>query len=84
MIMHKGRVGEVYNIGGHNEIANIDIVKIICKELGKPESLVTYVTDCKEHDMWYANRSNQNHNELDWHSGTMFSNSIKNDSRASG
>lgn len=43
LIIHKGRVGEVYNIGGHNEMKNIDIVKIICKELGKPESLITYV-----------------------------------------
>ena len=43
LIIHKGRVGEVYNVGGHNEMTNIDIVKIICKELGKPESLITYV-----------------------------------------
>ena len=43
LIIHNGRVGEVYNIGGHNEMKNIDIVKIICKELGKPESLITYV-----------------------------------------
>ena len=49
LIIHKGRVGEVYNVGGHNEMKNIDIVKIICKELGKPESLITYVTDRKGH-----------------------------------
>ena len=48
LIIHKGRVGEVYNIGGHNEMKNIDIVKIICKELGKPESLITYVTDRRD------------------------------------
>ena len=54
LIIHNGRVGEVYNIGGHNEMKNIDIVKIICKELGKPESLITYVTDRKGHDMRYA------------------------------
>ena len=54
LIIHKGRVGEVYNIGGHNEMRNIDIVKLICKELGKPESLITYVTDRKGHDMRYA------------------------------
>ena len=41
LIIHNGRVGEVYNVGGHNEKKNIDIVKIICKELGKPESLIT-------------------------------------------
>ena len=49
LIMRKGRVGEVYNIGGHNEMANINIVKIILKELGKPESLITFVTDRKGH-----------------------------------
>ena len=54
LIIHKGRVGEVYNVGGHNEMTNIDIVKIICKELGKPESLITYVADRKGHDMRYA------------------------------
>ena len=45
MIFHKDKAGEVYNIGGHNEMHNIDIVKLICKELGKPESLITYVID---------------------------------------
>ena len=53
LIIHKGRVGEVYNVGGHNEKQNIEIVKIICKELGKPESLITYVGDRKGHDMRY-------------------------------
>ena len=51
LIIHKGRVGEVYNVGGHNEKQNIEIVKIICKELGKPESLITHVGDRKGHDM---------------------------------
>ena len=50
LIIHKGRVGEVYNVGGHNEKQNIEIVKIICKELGKPESLITHVGDRKGHD----------------------------------
>ena len=45
LIIHKGRVGEVYNIGGLNEMRNIDIVKLICKALDKPESLIPYVTD---------------------------------------
>ncbi len=49
LIIHKGRVGEVYNVGGHNEKRNIDIVKLICKELGKPESLIVHVGD--ERDM---------------------------------
>ena len=54
LVIHKGREGEVYNIGGHNEMKNIDIVKIICKALGKPESLITYVTDRPGHDRRYA------------------------------
>ena len=66
LIIHKGRVGEVYNVGGHNEMTNIDIVKIICKELGKPESLITYVADRKGHDMRYAIDSTKIHNELGW------------------
>jgi len=54
LIIRKGRVGEAYNVGGHNEMRNIDIVKLICAELSKPESLITYVTDRKGHDMRYA------------------------------
>lgn len=54
LIIHKGKAGEVYNVGGHNEMRNIDIVKFICKELGKPESLITYVSDRKGHDLRYA------------------------------
>ena len=54
LVIHNGRVGEVYNIGGHNEMRNIDIVKLICHELGKPESLITHVEDRKGHDMRYA------------------------------
>lgn len=54
LIIHKGKVGEVYNVGGHNEMKNIDIVKFICKELGKPESFITYVTDRNWHDIRYA------------------------------
>lgn len=54
LIIYKGTVGETYNIGGHNEMANIDIVKLILKELNKPESLITYVQDRKGHDRRYA------------------------------
>lgn len=64
LIIHKGRVGEVYNVGGHNEMKNIDIVKIICNELGKPKSLITYVADRKGHDMRYAINPTKIHNEL--------------------
>ena len=77
LIIHKGRVGEVYNVGGHNEMRNIDIVKLICKELGKPESLITYVTDRKGHDMRYAIDPTKIHNELGWLPETKFADGIK-------
>ena len=77
LVIHKGRVGEVYNIGGHNEMRNIDIVKLICKELGKPESLITYVTDRKGHDMRYAINPTKIHNELGWLPETKFEVGIK-------
>ena len=54
LILEKGQVGQVYNIGGHNEMRNIDIVKLICRALDKPESLICHVTDRKGHDMRYA------------------------------
>lgn len=72
LIIHKGRVGEVYNIGGHNEMRNIDIVKLICRELGKPESLITFVTDRKGHDMRYAIDPKKIHEELGWLPETSF------------
>ncbi len=77
LILHKGRVGEVYNIGGHNEMRNIDIVKLICKELGKPESLITHVTDRKGHDMRYAIDPTKIHTELGWLPETKFAGGIK-------
>ena len=77
LIIHKGTVGEVYNIGGHNEMRNIDIVKLICKELNKPESLITYVTDRKGHDMRYAIDPTKIHNELGWLPETKFADGIK-------
>ena len=77
LIMRKGRVGEIYNIGGHNEMANIDIVKIILKELGKPESLITFVTDRKGHDMRYAIDPAKIHRELGWLPETMFAEGIR-------
>ena len=77
LIIHKGTVGEVYNIGGHNEMRNIDIVKLICKELNKPESLITYVTDRKGHDMRYAIDPTKIHNELGWLPETRFVDGIK-------
>lgn len=77
LIIHKGRVGEVYNIGGHNEMRNIDIVKLICKELGKPESLIKFVTDRKGHDMRYAIDPTKIHNELGWLPETKFVDGIR-------
>jgi len=70
-------VGEVYNIGGHNEKANIDVVKTILKELDKPESLITYVTDRKGHDMRYAIDPTKIHTELGWLPETKFDDGIK-------
>ncbi|MBO4819725.1 MAG: dTDP-glucose 4,6-dehydratase [Firmicutes bacterium] len=77
LILQKGRVGEVYNIGGHNEMRNIDIVKLICKELGKPESLITFVKDRQGHDMRYAIDPRKIHSELGWLPETRFEDGIK-------
>lgn len=77
LILQKGRVGEIYNVGGHNETRNIDIVKSICKELGKPESLITYVKDRKGHDRRYAIDPTKIHNELGWLPETRFRDGIK-------
>lgn len=77
LILHNGRDGEVYNVGGHNEMRNIDIVKLICKELGKPESLITYVTDRKGHDMRYAIDPTKIHDELGWLPETKFQDGIR-------
>ena len=77
LILHHGRVGEIYNIGGHNEMRNIDIVRIICKALGKPESLITYVADRKGHDMRYAIDPSKIHRELGWLPETKFADGIQ-------
>ena len=66
MIIHHGRDGEIYNVGGSNEVANIDIVKFICRKLGKPERLITFVPDRKGHDLRYAIDSSKLRNELGW------------------
>ena len=72
MILHDGKVGEVYNIGGHNEKSNIEVVKIILKQLGKPESLIRFVTDRKGHDLRYAIDPAKIHAELGWLPETQF------------
>jgi len=77
LILEKGKVGQVYNIGGHNEMKNIDIVKRILGLLGKPESLITYVTDRKGHDMRYAIDPAYIHQELGWLPETRFEDGIQ-------
>ena len=77
LIIRKAAPGAVYNIGGHNEMRNIDIVKLICKKLGKPESLITYVTDRKGHDMRYAIVPTKIHTELGWWPETKFEDGIQ-------
>ena len=77
LIIHKGTVGEVYNVGGHNEMKNIDIVKLICKTLHKPESLIQYVTDRKGHDRRYAIDPTKIHDELGWLPETKFADGIQ-------
>lgn len=77
MVARSDRIGEVYNIGGHNEMRNIDIVKLILSYLGKPESLITYVTDRKGHDMRYAIDPAKITAQLGWAPETMFADGIK-------
>ncbi len=77
LIIHNDKVGEVYNVGGHNEKRNIDIVRIICQELGKPESLIVHVEDRKGHDRRYAIDPAKIHRELGWLPETKFEDGIK-------
>lgn len=76
-VIHKGREGEVYNIGGHNEKTNIEVVRLILKELNKGEELITYVADRKGHDMRYAIDPTKIHSELGWLPETKFEDGIK-------
>ncbi len=77
LVMRKGRVGEVYNVGGHNERANIDVVRTILRELDKPESLIAYVTDRPGHDRRYAIDPAKMHSELGWLPQTSFDEGIR-------
>lgn len=76
LVLHNGKAGERYNIGGHNEKRNIEIVKLILKHLGKPESLITYVEDRKGHDYRYAIDPTKIKNELGWEPKTKFEDGI--------
>lgn len=77
LIVREGVPGEVYNIGGHNEMRNIDIVRMICREVGKPESLIAFVTDRKGHDMRYAIDPAKIHASLGWLPETKFEDGLK-------
>lgn len=66
LVLHRGKIGEIYNIGGNNEWANVDIVRLILKHLGKPESLIMYVKDRPGHDRRYAIDSTKIQTELGW------------------
>ena len=77
LILHKGKVGEVYNVGGHNERTNLDVVKTILKVLNKPESLITYVKDRPGHDLRYAIDPTKLETELGWKPTYNFDTGIK-------
>ena len=77
LIIRKGTPGEIYNIGGHNEKTNLEVVKTVIAELGKSEDLITYVTDRAGHDRRYAIDPTKIHNELGWLPTTTFDEGIK-------
>ncbi len=77
LIIHDGRTGEVYNIGGHNERTNIEVVKTILKVLNKPDSLIKYVTDRKGHDLRYGINPTKIEQELGWKPKYNFDTGIK-------
>ena len=77
LIIHRGQDSEVYNIGGHNERTNLEVVKTILKELDKPGSLITYVKDRAGHDMRYAIDPSKARSELGWEPTTSFDEGIK-------
>lgn len=77
LIVRKGRNGEVYNLGGHSERTNLEVVKTILKQLNKPESLITFVTDRPGHDRRYAIDSTKVENELGWDRAYTFEEGMK-------
>jgi dTDP-glucose 4,6-dehydratase len=77
LIVREGKAGSVYNIGGHNEMNNLDVVKTILSQLGKPESLIKFVTDRQGHDLRYAIDPAKIHRELGWLPQTAFKDGIK-------
>ena len=77
MIVRNGKIGEVYNLGGHSERTNLEVVKTILKQLGKDESLIEYVTDRPGHDLRYAIDSTKVERELGWNRTYTFENGIE-------
>ncbi|MGL5977412.1 MAG: dTDP-glucose 4,6-dehydratase, partial [Erysipelotrichaceae bacterium] len=77
LIIHKGKVGEVYNVGGHNERTNLEVVKVILDELNKSHDLITYVTDRAGHDLRYAIDPKKLETELGWAPKYNFETGIK-------
>ncbi|MCL2048523.1 MAG: dTDP-glucose 4,6-dehydratase [Defluviitaleaceae bacterium] len=77
LIIQNGRLGEVYNVGGHNERRNIDVVKTLLSQLGKPESLIKYVTDRPGHDLRYAIDPSKISRELGWLPKTSFDDGLR-------
>lgn len=76
LILRRGRVGETYNVGGHNELRNIDVVRLILQAVGKPESLITFVADRKGHDLRYAIDPTKIRRDLGWEPETAFRDGI--------
>lgn len=76
MLIHRGKIGEIYNIGSHNEIKNIDLVTRLCEILNNPKSLITYVEDRKGHDRRYAVNYSKISRELGWMPKTSFDDGI--------
>jgi dTDP-glucose 4,6-dehydratase len=76
MIVRQGRVGEVYNLGGHSEKHNIDLVKLVLQQMGKSEDLIEFVADRKGHDLRYAIDSTKVEKELGWQRSYTFEQGI--------
>lgn len=77
LILHKGRLGEIYNVGGHNEKTNLEVVKTLLNILGKDESLITFVKDRPGHDRRYAIDPTKITNELGWYPETSFKDGLR-------
>ena len=77
LILHKGKIGETYCIGGDSEKNGIEIAETILESLGKPKTLITFVEDRKGHDMRYAMDHSKITKELGWKPSVTFSEGIK-------